>query len=349
MNNPLLVAGSYDQLNTAKMNIADLQDPAADTIPTKEETETEEDSDSEDDSDDDSSDEDDSDYDSDDSDDSSYWDENEMEDLEAALRLGGRQPDMKRSLSSPAMAAVFDASGPLSRTQTIDGMKDLARRMRKSTTFMQAPTQEPAPATVDDPLAQIKPDDFLRDLLEGIGASSFPSETWHDYFQTMEPEHVENYTTDMVMAIRNDDYDVLRERLRLGQTLQCCNHHGESIVHLACRRGSHDMLRFLMEEAQVSVRIRDDKGRTPLHDACWNTAPNFPLIYALLESSPELLFVQDHRGHTPLSYAPKRVWGEWNAFLQKNRVFLRASVRSLRFDRAKYLVRNIVPCMKTTC
>lgn len=283
---------------------------------------------------------------SDSSDDSSLGED--LEDLEAALRLGTRQPDMKRSLSSPAMAAIFNGGPKLSRAATIEGMKDLAARMKasESTAYLQKVVAESQPETVDNPYAQINPDDFLVQLLEGIGAASFPSETWHDYFQSMEPEHVEAYTTEMVQAIRNDDYKVLRERLRLGQTLQCCNHHGESIVHLVCRRGSHDMVRFLMEEAEVSVRIRDDKGRTPLHDACWTENPNFPLVYALLESSPELLFVQDHRGHTPLSYAPKKCWGAWNGFLQKNRIFLRASVRSLRFDRAKYLVRNIVPCLK---
>jgi len=224
----------------------------------------------------------------------------------------------------------------------------LAARMKasESTAYMQKAVEKTMPETVEDPFAATHPDDFLQQILEGISAKSFPSETWHDYFQTMTPDNVGAYTTEMVKAIRNDEYGYLRERLRNGHTLQCCNTHGESILHLVCRRGSEDMLRFLMEEAGVSVRIRDDKGRTPFHDACWTENPKFDLVFALLESSPELLFVQDHRGHTPLSYVPKKCWGKWNGFLQQNRIFLRASVRSLRFDRAKYLVRSIVPCMK---
>ena len=224
---------------------------------------------------------DDSDYDSDD-DDSEYSTDSDtsgfdsgMEDLEAALRLGSRQKDMKRSLSSPAMAAIFNHVGPknsqpkrMSQAETIAGLKDLAERMKKSesTAYLQKAIPEKVVETVEDPFAATDPDDFLQQLLEGISAKSFPSETWHDYFQTMTPEHVGAYTTEMVQAIRNDEYDYLRERLRNGHTLQCCNTHGESILHLVCRRGSEDMLRFLMEEAGVSVRIRDDKGRTPFHD-----------------------------------------------------------------------------------
>jgi len=337
MNNPLLVAGAPALSSEDDMMKAG-QDPSV-TV-----TDSEDDSGSEYDS---------SDYDSSDDELSSDDDEEESaggdyEDLEAALRLGQRQSDMKRALSSPAMSALFIDDATPNTAQTISGLQDLAARMKRSepTAYMQKAVEEVKPETVEDPLAGTVPDEYLQELLEGISAKSFPSETWHDYFQTMTPEHVDAYTTEMVQAIRNDDYKCLRERLRKGYTLQCCNTHGESIVHLACRRGSHDMLRFLMEEGEVSVRIRDDKGRTPLHDACWTETPNFPLVYALLESSPELLFVQDHRGHTPLSYAPKKCWGQWNAFLQKHRIFLRASVRSLRFDRAKYYVRTIVPCLK---
>jgi len=306
-------------------------------------TEEESDSGSEEDSDD-------SDYDSDDSGESEF--DSSMEEMEAALRLGSRQNDMKRSLSSPAMAAVFANTNtkkerlPMTNNETIAGLTDLAARMKKSDLYMQAPVEVTCKETVEDPFAATDPDDFLQQILEGISAKSFPSDTWHDYFQTQTPEHVGAYTTEMVQAIRTNEYGYLRDRLRNGHTLQCCNTHGESILHLVCRRGSEDMLRFLMEEAEVSVRIRDDKGRTPFHDACWTADPKFPLVFALLESSPELLFVQDHRGHTPLSYIPRKCWGQWNGFLQKNRVFLRASVRSLRFDRAKYLVRSIVPCMK---
>lgn len=263
MNNPLLVSGAPAEDGPLMMDdsLEKMNTPITDG--------DDEDSTS-DDSDDDSSD-DDSEY-STDSDSSEF--DSGMEDLEAALRLGSRQKDMKRSLSSPAMSAIFSHVNTkkepksMSQAETIAGLKDLAERMKKSqsTAYMQAAVPEKVVETVEDPFAATDPDDFLQQLLEGISAKSFPSETWHDYFQTMTPEHIGAYTTEMVQAIRNDEYGYLRERLRNGHTLQCCNTHGESILHLVCRRGSEDMLRFLMEEAEVSVRIRDDKGRTPFHD-----------------------------------------------------------------------------------
>lgn len=278
----------------------------------------------------------------------SSWD-SEMEALESAI-LEKTRPDILHQVSSPAMQAIMNRSSDDDKkpVNVTAGLLDLKQRMAacEGTAYLQKAVSESKPETVDNPYAGTHPDEFLQQLLEGISATSFPSETWHDYFQEMHPDHVEGYTTAIVQAIRNDDFDVLRDHLRAGYTLQCCNSHGESIVHLCCRRGSTAMLQFLLEEAQVTIRIRDDKGRTPLHDACWTERPNFQLIYMLLQSSPELLFVQDHRGHTPLTYVPRTQWGKWCEFLQKNRVFLRASVRSLRFDRAKYLVRSCIPCLK---
>jgi hypothetical protein len=318
-----------------------------------EEEETEQATDSDNSSDDDGSEydddsSDDDDDDEEDSDDSSWG--SEMDELEAAIVTNNHNPNVfGRSMSSPAMQAIMTMQpAGTAKPSPLPGLLDLRDRMKKSESnaYLQPAVAPKVEETVEDPYAATKPDDFLLSILEGISASSFPSETWHDYFITMTPEHVESYTTEIVNAIRRDEYDVLREHLRNGQTLQCCNSHGESVVHLACRRGTLDMLQFLLDEAHVTIRIRDDKGRTPLHDACWTDTPNFKLVYLLLQVAPELLFVQDHRGHTPLAYVPRRRWGAWNAFLQKHRVFLRASVRSLRFDRAKYLVRSIVPCLK---
>ena len=297
-----------------------------------------------------SSDEDDSSYDDSDDDDDCSW-SSEMEAVEAAI-LEQTRTGILQQMESPAMKAIMQSGTETqedSHHNLMGGLLNLRDRMKncEANAYMQQTVPETVPDTVENPNAATKPDDFLQQqLLEGISAKSFPSETWHDYFQEMHPEHIEAYTKEIVEAIRNDEYDVLRDHLRAGHTLQCCNSHGESIVHLCCRRGSTEMLQFLLEEAQVSIRIRDDKGRTPLHDACWTDRPNFDLIYRLLQSSPELLFVQDHRGHTPMTYVPRKRWGEWCDFLQKHRVFLRASVRSLRFDRAKFLVRNYMPCLK---
>ena len=64
--------------------------------------------------------------------------------------------------------------------------------------------------------------------------------------------------------------------------------------------------------------MRDDYGRTPLHDACWTVTPNFALMELLIRECPDLLLVKDARGFTPMSYTRKEHWGNWNNFLRTN-------------------------------
>merc|ERR1712154_754735 len=89
----------------------------------------------------------------------------------------------------------------------------------------------------------------------------------------------------------------------------------ESVVHTACRRGAAEVLRFFMDEAGVSVRVKCDCGRTPLHDACWTHRPNFELIKMLITECPDLLIITDNRNFTPLQYVRQEQYPEWRAFL----------------------------------
>jgi len=71
------------------------------------------------------------------------------------------------------------------------------------------------------------------------------------------------------MAARSEDLQALKTLHEQGKSLQCSNRFGESIIHIICRRGRDDILKFLVSEAGVTLRLRDDLGRTPLHDAAW--------------------------------------------------------------------------------
>jgi len=84
---------------------------------------------------------------------------------------------------------------------------------------------------------------------------------------------------------------------------------------MACRRGFTEIARFLIHEAGVSVRVADDFGRTPLHDALWNRDPKFELVHLLIEEDPDLLLVCDKRGSTPFAYARREHWQSWRQFL----------------------------------
>jgi hypothetical protein len=92
---------------------------------------------------------------------------------------------------------------------------------------------------------------------------------------------------------------------------------------MACRRGYTDVVRFLIKEADVTLRVKDDFGRTPLHDTLWSPTPNFDLMALIMEHDPDLLLIEDIRGHPPFAYARKSHWKEWNDFLTTNRHFLK--------------------------
>ena len=129
-------------------------------------------------------------------------------------------------------------------------------------------------------------------------------------------EMIAAYRTETLFAARSGDVEKLRRLLKSGALLDCCNRFGESLIHLACRRGNLDMVRFLVTEAKVTLLIRDDYGRTILHDACWTPEPQFDLVEYLLELVPDFLCVRDVRGHAPLDYARHEHHSAWLDFLR---------------------------------
>ena len=137
-------------------------------------------------------------------------------------------------------------------------------------------------------------------------------------------EMIEAYKMETVAALRKHDVEKLRELHKSGIALQCCNRFGESLIHMACRRGETEIVRFLVQEAKVSLLVRDDYGRTPLHDACWTPKPKFELVEFIVSEAPELLCVKDVRGHAPLNYIRKEDYAVWRDFFVKRRSLLNA-------------------------
>eukprot|EP00540_Astrosyne_radiata_P017368 CAMPEP_0116853244 /NCGR_PEP_ID=MMETSP0418-20121206/17796_1 /TAXON_ID=1158023 /ORGANISM="Astrosyne radiata, Strain 13vi08-1A" /LENGTH=359 /DNA_ID=CAMNT_0004485607 /DNA_START=445 /DNA_END=1524 /DNA_ORIENTATION=+ len=168
------------------------------------------------------------------------------------------------------------------------------------------------------------PFEYLKDILAeaNIEFRTFKCEQVEDFFQKITKERTDAYSVDMIRAVRMSDVDTLRSML-VSDNKNCrfdgCNRFGESILHTACRRGSSDVLRFLLEEAKVDVRVRDDYGRTPMHDACWTAQPNVGMIGLLVKVCPDLLVVEDKRGMTPLEYVRAGQWGAWMKFMKRNR------------------------------
>ena len=147
------------------------------------------------------------------------------------------------------------------------------------------------------------------------------------------PDRIDAYqNTDLLAAVRRRDLDTLRkigvEFTAAGKTMNACNRFGESILHLACRKCSTEVVQFLIDDTSsggmnCSLLVRDDYGRTVLHDACWTISPPWILLKLILKESPILWRVSDVRGHLALQYVPKSVWSKWITFIQENQLSLK--------------------------
>jgi len=168
----------------------------------------------------------------------------------------------------------------------------------------------------------MSPDEYLNLLfkskhsvdLKSVPALSLPE----DFFFKPTAKDISGFSLDVVTAIQESNIAALRALYHSGHTFQCCcNRFGESVIHMACRRGLVSVVSFLFSEADVkSIRIRDDYGRTPMHDCLWCREPNFEIMDMLIAKDAMLLFVTDKRGFTPFQYAKREDWKVWLQYLR---------------------------------
>lgn len=140
-------------------------------------------------------------------------------------------------------------------------------------------------------------------------------------FLHQSPERLEAYEATS-KAVRDNDLQKLKELHESGVLLDSCNKFGDSPISIACRRGMTSIVKYLVEEAKVSLFVRDDFLRTPLHDACWTAEPNFDIVEMLLKEAPELLVLHDSRGATPFDYIRANHSKPWIEFLARRKGML---------------------------
>lgn len=161
-----------------------------------------------------------------------------------------------------------------------------------------------------------QPSSFLKTMLLNTGINKIKNV---DMFATTDDieELMENYDMEKVTAIRENNLEKLRSILENGGCFDACNRNGERLLHLACRRGNIDVVKFLVNEAHVKVEVRDDLGRSVLHDICWRPLPDLDLMeFIMWKVSPAFLLAEDRRGHTCFDYCRKGDWSEWISFLR---------------------------------
>lgn len=162
------------------------------------------------------------------------------------------------------------------------------------------------------------PADFVAGVFEENGVP-----TVHVPFIKPTEEMIAAYKAETLIAARSENVDGLRKLHEAGASLDCCNRFGESLIHLACRRGNVEMVKFLVKDAGVTLLLRDDYGRTVFHDACWTPEPKFELVEFLMQEVPDFLCVKDVRGHLPLNYVRKEHHDQWHSFLSERKALLR--------------------------
>jgi hypothetical protein len=160
-----------------------------------------------------------------------------------------------------------------------------------------------------DPNEDISPDDFLVQLIDAVYGYKFeakPTLLLKGFFGKVSEEQMVAYNTDVVAAVRNNELDQLKRLHQNGQAMNCFNRF-------------EDVVRYLLDQPDVSVRYSDDCGRTPLHDTCWNPSPQLTICKWILERDPALFFAMDRRGCTAFQYARPEHWPIWRKFLLDNR------------------------------
>ena len=169
----------------------------------------------------------------------------------------------------------------------------------------------------------VNPADFVTNAFEsrGISVDELVSQA-EKRFRAPSQTMIEAHTQELLQAVRDNNLDKLKQFHESGVVLESSNKFGESLLHLACRRGRSSIVRFLVQVVQVNLDVRDDYRRTPLHDACWTSEPNFDILKLLITEAPEHLLLQDVRGFPPFDYVRREHWSRWMEFLREHQELL---------------------------
>lgn len=166
---------------------------------------------------------------------------------------------------------------------------------------------------------EVSPQIYLDVLLRSRGYSTTRYRTLDGaYYNKPSPLQKASYTTRLIDVIRRQSPEELRKLISCGLSPNGCNQFGESIVHNLCRRGDAEKLQILLDYG-CDVQVADDYGRTPMHDACWASHPNFDAVRLLLDRDSRLFVMTDARNAPPLSYVPKENWKAWIEFFEDSK------------------------------
>lgn len=186
------------------------------------------------------------------------------------------------------------------------------------------------------------PEDFLHDILRERGYSvEMVSMKETEFHRVPEAARVSAYDKTILSAVLEEDEAALERMRAAGRRMDACNRFGDSVLHMACRRGRAGALRYLLRVCgRGGVVLSDDFGRTLMHDACWTATPRFDVASAVLDADPRLLRMLDSRGSSPLQYVPQDQWPLWCAFFESRKEVYWPSLAPGQVDAAGVIPRS---------
>jgi len=83
-------------------------------------------------------------------------------------------------------------------------------------------------------------------------------------------------------AIRNSPIATIQSLHVSCVSMDASNLYSESLLHRAAKRGSFEVVDFLLK-CGADIDVVDDCGRIPLRDACWRIETDFNIIALLFD------------------------------------------------------------------
>ena len=124
-------------------------------------------------------------------------------------------------------------------------------------------------------------------------------------------------TGNLIEAVKANDFERVKELVRQEADINAKSISGNSVLHIAVRNGSLDIINFLLQQEQIDVATTDGRGNTVLHKAL---APieQINVLEALLNNQKvkSIIDTQNSFGQTALCYASSDI--ALNTLLEAN-------------------------------
>ena len=120
--------------------------------------------------------------------------------------------------------------------------------------------------------AGISPQQYLDGMMRNRGYSIEYIKTLDTAYRSRPtPLQKASYHLHLVKLVKSCSPSALYEIISTGLSPNPCNTYGESLLHTVCRYNKASHLQVMLEHCGTDLKVCDDLGRLPLHDA-WYVA-----------------------------------------------------------------------------